>query len=99
MIPHLPLIEETQDGILARVCYRIVQADYAAHPERYDEPTDRLLELADSWRTAGIPLIATSLTDLAIWTSSGATIATWRIYHTSLQTLHRTPEYRYRRVR
>lgn len=99
MTPHLPLNEETQDGILARVTYRIVMADYAAHQDRYDAPTDRILELADEWRTQGIPQLAHSLTDLAIWTSQGATIATWRIYHTSLQTVHRTPEYRFRRVR
>jgi hypothetical protein len=99
MIAHLELWEETQDGILARVVYRIVMADYAINPDLYDAPTDRLLDLASDWRSSGIDLIAQWLTDAAIWCSNGATLATWRIYHSSIQTVSRTPAYRYRDVR
>lgn len=81
MLPHLPLTEATADEIIARTVYQIVLEDYRTNPLCYDQPTTRLLDLALTWRSDGLDVIADALQSIAFHTAGGNTIASWRTLH------------------
>lgn len=93
MKPELPLTEATAAEIIARTVYQIVLADYRSNPLCYDRPTDRLLDLALSWRSLGLDVIADSLQSVAMHCAAGNTIASWRTLHSGL-TLQRVSSLR-----
>jgi hypothetical protein len=77
MTDRLPLAEVSGDEILARVVYQIILFDYREHPDSYDIPVVRVLELADQFHAANMSIIAADLRLAAIWCGNGGTIATW----------------------
>lgn len=81
MAAHLPLTEATGLEIIVRTTYQIVLSDYKQNPEQYDRPATRLFDLALTWRTAGLHLIADSLHDAALHVAGGHTIASWKTLH------------------
>ena len=84
MVYQLPLTEATADEIVARTAYQIILADYRANPDCYDNPTTRLLDLALTWRSDGLHLIADAIADAGLFCASGSTIASWRMVRSGL---------------
>jgi hypothetical protein len=78
MEERLPLTEVGGDEILARVTYQIIASYYRDYPDSFDNPTEAVLNLANTWYQSEIPIIAEQMTLVAIWLSNGGTIATWR---------------------
>lgn len=77
MNDRLPLTEVSGDEILARVTFQIILHDYHLSPDKYDDPTGRLLELACEWDDDLLSWIHEQLTLCAIWVGNGGTVATW----------------------
>lgn len=77
MPTRIPLAGASGDEILSRVTYQIILGDYELDPTRYDDPAQRLLELALEWHQSGLHTIAAQLDLCGIWCAHGGTIATW----------------------
>lgn len=86
MQERLPLTEVSGDEVLARVVYQLIVHYYHEYPDSFDNPTEALLNLAHSWYTSDITLIAEQLQLVALWVANGGTVATWlraRIFTTT----------------
>jgi hypothetical protein len=77
MDDRMALTDVSADEALARVTYQIIRGDYSLHPELYETPTLRLLELANLWAEPEYHFLAEQLLLAAIWCANGGTVATW----------------------